>query len=72
MRNRTLLYGRNLLWIALQARNLNENLKNNLQQKSFCDFRDFCVTFYWWEYLSVISMISVRQKREDECAIVPP
>ena len=44
MRNSTLLYGRNLLWIALQARNLNENLKNNLQQKSFCDFRDFCAT----------------------------
>ena len=30
MRNSTLLLGTNLLWIALQARNLNENLKNNL------------------------------------------
>ena len=25
--------------------NLNENLKNNLQPKSFRDFCDFCVTF---------------------------
>ena len=30
MRSNTSLLGRVLLWIALQARNLNENLKNNL------------------------------------------
>ena len=30
MRNSTLLYGRILLWIALQARNLNYNLEQNL------------------------------------------
>ena len=34
MRNSTLLYGRLLLWIALQARNLNENLEKNLKQTS--------------------------------------
>ena len=34
MRNSTLLYGRILLWIALQARNLNENLEKNLQPES--------------------------------------
>ena len=34
MRNSTLLYGRLLLWIALQARNLNENLEKNLQPES--------------------------------------
>ena len=32
MRNSTLLCRRNLLWIALQARHLNENLKNNLKR----------------------------------------
>ena len=30
MRSNTSLLGRVLLWIALQARNLNENLENNL------------------------------------------
>ena len=30
MRSNTSLLGRALLWIALQARHLNENLKNNL------------------------------------------
>ena len=30
MRNSMLLYRSVLLWIALQARNLNENLKKNL------------------------------------------
>ena len=30
MRSNTSLLGRVLLWIALQARHLNENLKNNL------------------------------------------
>ena len=36
MRNSTLLYRSVLLWIALQARNLNENLKKNeLNPKSW-------------------------------------
>ena len=35
MRNSTLLCWRDLLWIALQARHLNENLENNLQLESF-------------------------------------
>ena len=35
MRNSTLLCRRDLLWIALQARHLNENLENNLQLESF-------------------------------------
>ena len=35
MRNSTLLCRRDLLWIALQARHLNENLENNLQPESF-------------------------------------
>ena len=30
MRSNTSLLGKVLLWIALQARNLNENLENNL------------------------------------------
>ena len=30
MRNSTLLLGRDFMGIALQARNLNENLENNL------------------------------------------
>ena len=34
MRNSTLLYRSVLLWIALQARNLNKNHKNNLQLES--------------------------------------
>ena len=34
MRNSALLYGRVLLWIALQTRHLNENLENNLQPES--------------------------------------
>ena len=35
MRNSTLLCWRGLVGIALQARNLNENLENNLQLESF-------------------------------------
>ena len=35
MRNSTLLCRRDLLWIALQARHLNENIENNLQLESF-------------------------------------
>ena len=35
MRNSTLLCRRDLLWIALQARHLNENLENNLQLEFF-------------------------------------
>ena len=35
MRSNTSLQGRVLLWIALQARHLNENLENNLQLESF-------------------------------------
>ena len=35
MRNSALLCRRDLLWIALQARHLNENLENNLQLESF-------------------------------------
>ena len=34
MRSNTSLLGRGLFWIALQARHLNENLKNNLQRES--------------------------------------
>ena len=42
MRNSTLLCRRDLLWIALQARHLNENLENNLQLEFFiCVFRVF-------------------------------
>ena len=35
MRSSSSLLGRILLWIALQARHLNENLENNLQLESF-------------------------------------
>ena len=35
MRSSSSLLGRTLLWIALQARHLNENLENNLQPESF-------------------------------------
>ena len=45
MRNSTLLYGRNLFWIALQARNLNYNLYKNLQIESVfsvCSVDFFC------------------------------
>ena len=35
MRNSTLLCRRDLLWIALQARHLNENLENNHQLEFF-------------------------------------
>ena len=38
MRNSTLLYGRLLLWIALQARNLNDNLKENLENNLYSSF----------------------------------
>ena len=36
MRSNTSLLGRALLWIALQARHLNENLEKNLQIESVC------------------------------------
>ena len=39
MRNSTLLCWRDLLWIALQARHPNYNLKENLQLEFFCVFR---------------------------------
>ena len=35
MRSSTSLYGGIFIGIALQARNLNENLENNLQPESF-------------------------------------
>ena len=35
MRSNTSLLGRVFMGIALQARNLNENLENNLQPESF-------------------------------------
>ena len=35
MRNSALLCRRDLLWIALQARHLNENLEENLKLESF-------------------------------------
>ena len=42
MRSSTSLLGRILLWIALQARNLNKNLEKNLQLTSFiCALRVF-------------------------------
>ena len=42
MRSSTSLLGRAFLWIALQARNLNENLQKNILKKIFA-FGLFCL-----------------------------
>ena len=38
MRSSSSLLGRILLWIALQARNLNDNLKENLENNLYSSF----------------------------------
>ena len=50
MRSNTSLLGRILMGIALRLEILTKILKIIFNQNLFCDFRDFCVTFYWWAH----------------------
>ena len=60
MRNSTLLCRRGLMGIALQARNLNENLENNLQLESF-SVSSVCSVDYSVATLEILGEIFLKK-----------
>ena len=65
MRSSSSLLGRILLWIALQARHLNENLENNLQLESF-SVSSVCSVDYSVATLEILEEILIKNGRGPE------
>ena len=65
MRSSSSLLGRSLLWIALQARHLNENLENNLQLESF-SVSSVCSVDYSVATLEILEEIFFKNSRGPE------